>query len=140
MGILQVIFVTYNNTMHYLNSLISNPKQSLIGCLMIFSMMNFSACKTPGLVVKTPGCVEDKIREILESPPTNPRTEVWLWELENQIWYYFNAPCCDQFSTLYDQECKKVCAPDGGFTGKGDGLCPPGLDKAKKTIIWKDQR
>jgi hypothetical protein len=112
----------------------------LTGLLFLLSLGGLNSCKTSGLAVKAPDCVDDLIRTSLQNPPANPRTEVWLWELDGVKWYYFNAPCCDQFSTLYNADCEKVCAPDGGFTGKGDGQCPPGLDKAKKTLVWSDQR
>ena len=41
--------------------------------------------------------------------------------------YLIRSPCCDLFDYLYTSEGKTFCAPSGGFTGRGDGKCPPGL-------------
>lgn len=37
--------------------------------------------------------------------------------------YLFTSPCCDRFNYLYDVEGRVLCAPSGGFTGRGDGRC-----------------
>ena len=34
------------------------------------------------------------------------------------------APCCDHFNPLFDEKGHKICAPSGGFAGRGDGRCP----------------
>jgi hypothetical protein len=36
---------------------------------------------------------------------------------------YHVAPCCDQLNTVTDAAGNYICAPDGGLTGRGDGLC-----------------
>src|SRR5512138_2141338 len=41
--------------------------------------------------------------------------------------YLIRSPCCDLFDYLYTPEGRTFCAPSGGFTGRGDGKCPPGL-------------
>jgi hypothetical protein len=38
--------------------------------------------------------------------------------------YLFQAPCCDVFDALYDEDGRYICAPSGGFLGQGDGRCP----------------
>ena len=38
--------------------------------------------------------------------------------------YLLTAPCCDLFNPLYDHKGRKLCAPNGGFAGHGDGRCP----------------
>ena len=54
--------------------------------------------------------------------------------------YLAIAQCCDFFNLLYDENCKEICAPTGGFTGKGDGKCPD-FEKEAKLIktIWKEK-
>jgi len=52
--------------------------------------------------------------------------------------YLLTAPCCDQFNVLYDDSCKLLCAPSGGFTGKGDNKCKDFADSSKFVKeIWK---
>lgn len=43
---------------------------------------------------------------------------------EGQIVYLHMALCCDQFDKAYDANGRYLCAPSGGFTGRGDGRCP----------------
>lgn len=38
--------------------------------------------------------------------------------------YLIASPCCDQFDYLYDTMGVILCAPSGGFTGRGDDSCP----------------
>jgi hypothetical protein len=43
----------------------------------------------------------------------------------DEVVFYTPIPgCCDRMSTLYDRCGTILCAPDGGYTGKGDGRCP----------------
>jgi hypothetical protein len=45
------------------------------------------------------------------------------------------------YSVLYDSSGNIICAPDGGFTGKGDGKCTDFFSgRAKELLIWKDAR
>ena len=37
--------------------------------------------------------------------------------------YLIPSPCCDKFDYLYDSRGVILCAPSGGFTGRGDGSC-----------------
>lgn len=37
--------------------------------------------------------------------------------------YLIPSPCCDKFDYLYDSKGAILCAPSGGFTGRGDGSC-----------------
>jgi hypothetical protein len=38
--------------------------------------------------------------------------------------YLIRSPCCDKFDYFYDAGGHVLCAPSGGFTGRGDGSCP----------------
>lgn len=87
-----------------------------------------------------PKCVMDKIENIKSQQVWSPPAEVWKWEVDGDVYYYFTSNCCDQFNILYNQDCKRVCAPDGGFTGSGDGMCPDFQGEIKKTLVWKDER
>ena len=107
---------------------------------LALTIMLFSSCRTPRFAVPVPKCVENKINDIESKPVQNPPTQVWQWKVDGQTYYYFTAPCCDQFTTLYDESCNKVCSPDGGFTGRGDGKCPDFKTKVEKTLVWEDKR
>jgi len=108
--------------------------------LPLFLCYLLTACEKPDLAVTVPNCIENKIQDIQNQPVDNPPKEVWLWEYNGVSYYYFTAACCDQFSELYDADCNFVCAPDGGFSGMGDGNCVPGILNATKTLVWKDPR
>jgi hypothetical protein len=87
-----------------------------------------------------PACIENKIEEILTNEVTNPPTQVWRWEVDGKTYYYITSDCCDQFNILYSENWDIVCAPDGGFTGQGDGNCPDFKGEIVKTLIWEDDR
>ena len=44
--------------------------------------------------------------------------------------YLIPSPCCDKYDYLYDPRGVILCAPSGGFTGRGDGSCPEVLGTA----------
>ncbi|AUZ04377.1 hypothetical protein ADP71_05990 [Vitreoscilla sp. C1] len=52
--------------------------------------------------------------------------------------YYLTVPgCCDRFSVLYNAQGQKICSPNGGFTGRGDGQCGNiDIRTLSKTKIW----
>ncbi|MDV6342214.1 hypothetical protein R2103_10610 [Nitrosomonas sp. Is24] len=55
--------------------------------------------------------------------------------------YYFASQCCDMFNILYDTTGNVICAPDGGFTGRGDETCPDFAETSiAGTIIWDDTK
>jgi hypothetical protein len=87
-----------------------------------------------------PNCVKIKIRKIKREEVRNPPAIVWEWKVNGKTYYYITSDCCDQFNYLYDDNCKEVCAPDGGFSGEGDGNCPEFNGQVEKTLIWEDGR
>ncbi len=98
------------------------------------------SCSRTQTLVDVPDCVEKKIRKIQKASAQNPPAEAWQWKVDGKTYYYFNSSCCDQFNYLYDEKCNVVCAPDGGFTGKGDGNCPTFSGTIEKKLVWKDMR
>jgi hypothetical protein len=88
-----------------------------------------------------PACIEQKIKEIKAQPRWNPPAEVSEYLYENKTVYLFSSNCCDQYNMVYDRGCNVVCAPSGGYTGKGDMKCEDFFAKAKLIkLIWKDER
>lgn len=99
-----------------------------------------SACKSTDKKSSIPLCVKQQIETFKKEPLRNPPAEVWQWETNNKTYFYINSPCCDQFNYLYSDTCEVLCAPDGGFTGKGDLKCPDFGDNVKRTLLWQDHR
>jgi hypothetical protein len=107
----------------------------LIGLALISS-----SCKKLAIKVDVPVCIKQKIRKISSEKAQNPPAKVWEWKVDGASYYYFTSSCCDQFNYLYDKKCKQICAPSGGFSGKGDGKCPDFKGTIEKTLIWEDTR
>jgi hypothetical protein len=88
-----------------------------------------------------PVCVQRKIDSVKMQPKWNPPAEVNEYTYKGQRVFLFTANCCDQFYMLYDGSCNYICAPSGGFSGKGDGKCADFAEKAKHIkLTWKDSR
>lgn len=94
-----------------------------------------------GVTPKTPACILQKIDSIKKEPVWNPPAEIYEYEYNGKKVYAVSANCCDFFNTVVDQECYYVCAPSGGFTGRGDGKCKEFFQLAKQIrLVWKDER
>jgi hypothetical protein len=88
-----------------------------------------------------PQCIRTMVDEAASAPVTNPPSSVIEYEYKESTVYYVPPSCCDVSSTLLDAQCKVICAPDGGFTGAGDGKCPDFFAVAKRQrTIWQDSR
>lgn len=88
-----------------------------------------------------PVCIQQKIEQIKAQPKWNPPAEVDEYSYNGQRVYLFSSNCCDQYNPLYDENCTFLCAPSGGYTGRGDGKCSDFNEKAKHIrLVWKDER
>jgi hypothetical protein len=86
-------------------------------------------------------CIDSLKEQILNLAPRIPAATIWQYTYNDSVVYLVPAPCCDQFNPLYNLECKVVCHPDGGITGKGDGKCNDFYRTANdKLLIWTDSR
>lgn len=113
-------------------------KPHTIAVLLILATMVFSCDKDN--TTDTPACITSKITTLQNGPVQSPPAQVYRWDVDGAVYYYITADCCDQYNLLYDTECNVVCAPDGGFTGQGDGQCPQFSTEPQKTLIWEDNR
>lgn len=111
-----------------------------IFALVLSTLCSSVSCNKSDSQVKVSECIEKKINEFRNNEVQNPPASVTKWEVDGKIFYYIPAGCCDQYNLLYDENCNIVCAPDGGFTGLGDGSCPEFKGEIVKTLIWTDPR
>ena len=95
----------------------------------------------PGAIAARPDWLEKYIRECQAGQPGNPAYSVWRYVYKGEKVYYFPPQCCDQYSRLYDEAGKLLCAPDGGMTGSGDGGCADFFKMRTGGVqIWRDPR
>ena len=88
-----------------------------------------------------PTWVDQLIEKYKSDPVGNPPQSIWRYEYNGQVVYYIPAQCCDMYSTLYDAGGNVMCAPDGGFTGKGDGKCADFFaERTNEQLVWQDAR
>jgi hypothetical protein len=88
-----------------------------------------------------PACIQQRIDSIKKEPKWNPPAEVNEYTYNGKTVYLFSSPCCDFFNPVYGSDCNYICAPTGGFTGKGDGKCEDFNSTAKHVkLVWKDDR
>ncbi len=86
-----------------------------------------------------PACVQKLIDDGNKEIPSTAPIQIDEYLFKGKKAYLAKAQCCDFFDLLYDENCKEICAPTGGFTGRGDGKCPD-FEKEAKFIktIWKE--
>lgn len=85
--------------------------------------------------------VTEKIRQFQSEPVANPPREVIQYQYKGNIVYLISSPCCDQYNYLYDIDANIICAPSGGFTGKGDGRCTDFEQESQNpSLVWRDAR
>jgi hypothetical protein len=88
-----------------------------------------------------PPCITALIKKLQTEPVTNPPSKIYRYTFEGKAVYYVPAVCCDNFSDLYNDSCKIMAHPDGGFTGKGDRKAPTFQEEKKnEKLIWEDLR
>lgn len=93
--------------------------------------------KNDDLDAAVPNCIKKKIDSFrLKEPHERPQS-VTEYTYKGKKVYYVMMPCCDFFNEVYDSNCNYLGAPDGGFTGKGDGKIPDFTEVAKKEkLVW----
>ena len=87
--------------------------------------------------VAIPICMKNKIDSFkLKEAHERPQRVVEYMYKSKKV-YYVVMPCCDFFNEVYDANCNYLGAPDGGFTGKGDGKIPDFFEEAKnEKLVW----
>jgi hypothetical protein len=109
----------------------------LAGGILVFSQQ----CGKEEFPEGTPDCVREKIAEISKEPVWNPPGKVYSYFYNGQKVYFIPQRCCDIPSQLYDENCNIVCAPDGGFSGSGEGKCQDFFaNRTDEKLVWEDDR
>lgn len=110
----------------------------LILFLLALPLLNNTCNKNKTAI---PPCIKEKIEAIKKEPKWNPPAEVNEYIYKDKRVFLFSSNCCDQYNNLYDKDCNIICAPSGGYTGKGDNKCNDFFPAAKHVrLVWKDDR
>jgi hypothetical protein len=103
------------------------------------------------LLISAPGCataphampawITTRIAQLQKEHPGNPPLSIWQYRYKSQTVYYFPPQCCDIPSTLLDEKQNRICSPDGGMTGNGDGKCTDFFKiRTEQKLVWRDSR
>ena len=114
---------------------------SIFGCNS--SRMNASDVAPEGSKVvadSLPVCVKVLIEKMKSEPVTNPPRKIYSYKYLGKKVFYVPAICCDFFSDLYNDSCRLMGHPDGGFTGKGDGSIKDFNTATDEKLLWADSR
>ena len=121
---------------------------------LALSIAFFSACRKPAItsengIVSYPKTTETAIPEWLQkqitafrnAKPANPPIKISRYNYQGKTVYYITGRCCDIPSQVYSVEGQKLCEPEGGFTGRGDGKCTDFFEtRTDEKLIWEDLR
>jgi hypothetical protein len=91
-----------------------------IRALLLLGVAALMGCAKP----REQEAAETVVAEMFESSLAARVDAVIRHFIAGRVYYYAGSGCCDQLNAVYDAEGEYVCAPDGGFTGRGDGRCP----------------
>ena len=85
-----------------------------------------------------PPCLVQMIEKIKSDSTQQLPQSVTQYTYQGQTVFYVTAPCCDHYNTVYNSNCEVIGAPDGGFTGRGDGSLPDFFKQAANAkVVWK---
>ena len=108
---------------------------------MLFLFLISVGCEDNDIAKGTPDCVKAIIEGLKKEQVRNPPAKIFRYTYNSKTVYYIPPYCCDAFSVLMDENCNKICSPDGGLTGLGDGKCPVSFQTStNEKLIWADDR
>ena len=96
-------------------------------------------CAVLGLIAALLGCSSSNTRYVSPYSTKWVKQQIRAFEMPSseapsqvtgkviyagEPFYSIPSPCCDKYNYLYDSRGVILCAPSGGFTGRGDGSCP----------------
>jgi len=107
--------------------------QKMIFSVAVITLLFFSCSNKNGNKsnVSIPSCLSQQIALLDKKQTTDPPVQIDEYMYNNKRVFLFTAGCCDQYNTVYDEQCNAICAPSGGLDGKGDHKCENFLKDAK---------
>jgi len=88
-----------------------------------------------------PAFVDALIAGFEAEPVANPPAAIFRYRYRGQDVWYVPPRCCDIPGEVYTADGEKLCEPDGGFTGNGDGQCTDFHDaRSDERLVWRDPR
>jgi uncharacterized protein DUF6970 len=122
----------------------SRPRASIRLRVLLGSLAVALAASGASAAERSPRFIKRLIRQFESAPKESSPGAIVRYEYRGGPVYYIPIPaylCCDIPSKLYDSRGALICAPDGGFTGRGDGKCPDFMaQRSGETLIWNDAR
>ena len=100
---------------------------------------SLTACAQPPAGPALPDWLSQRIAVFERTPEDAEAVEILALPHAGDTAYLFVAPCCDQFNLLYDAQGRRLCAPSGGITGRGDGRCEPPPDLSSARPVWRQK-
>jgi hypothetical protein len=83
-----------------------------------------------------PAWLADWVEELESGKVEFPPQSITSYQYQNAVVYYVVKQCCDQFSDLLDAEGNLIGHPDGGITGRGDGVTEFSTEGLEGEEIW----
>lgn len=105
--------------------------------LALFALLLFLSCREE-YEPEIPPCIQTIIQQKGQSSTSERFIAIYRYKYQKRYVYFGLSDCCDFYNLLFDQTCQVICAPNGGFTGGGDGKCPNFFNEAtEKTELWR---
>ncbi|MCO5975542.1 DUF6970 domain-containing protein [Ideonella oryzae] len=98
---------------------------------------SLGACAQPASGPALPDWLSQRIAAFEQAPQEAEAVEILALPHAGATAYLFVAPCCDQFNVLYDATGRRLCAPSGGITGRGDGRCAAPAAVSAAQTVWR---
>ena len=92
----------------------------IVICFLFFSCSNKNGNKNIGAL---PSCLVKQIESFDKKQSANPPVQIDEYMYKDKRVFLFTADCCDQYNTVYDEQCNAICSPSGGLEGRGDRKC-----------------
>ncbi len=113
----------------------------LLPCLVFVGFCGCTSDAPPTNPAALPAWLGQQIDVVQREPVTNPPVVFMSYHYRGQRVFYRPPYCCDVQGVVYTENGMKLCHPDGGFTGKGDGRCPAFAALATEcAVVWRDPR
>ncbi len=107
-----------------------------VGLLFVGACQSHGDPKLTTPAAPMPAWLQQRLAEYERMDEAARPVAVRSWVDQGQRFYYVVAGCCDRFNEVYDQNGQYACAPDGGFTGRGDGKCVGLTPRGPMQPVW----